>query len=216
MELYGRVLDSTEHLKPYSYTMDAAKKIEEIMELGRGYALIKEMRDLSIRAENDDEVLKLLMEMAMPCLSMNYWKQNGIFCSSLLSAIAQTKKTKSMSFMIKFIHKLPENTSLGIVDLISGLIPGYGKMVTASVKEMSTDGENSVIQAIGIQALCKMVLERTLEMDDEDYLMKIISGFSDDVYLTSHIVDLARSSIASRRKLQESLDDFMDDLLIEF
>ena len=196
--------------------MDAEKKMKEILELGTGYGLIREMQNLSVQAESDDTVLKLLMDMAVPCLDMSFWKKNGIFCSTILSAIAHTKKTKSMSYLLKFIHKLPEDTALGVVDLISGLMPVYGKIISGPVKEMSSNSENSVTQAIGIQTLCKMALEGTLERDDEDFLLETISRFRDDVYLTSHIVDLAKSSISSKRKTEESMDTFLDGLLVEY
>ncbi len=171
------------------------RKLEEIC---GSYEFTVKMTELSDLGRNGDrESTELLIAMLSMCGSRNQWFARNTWCSMAARALIQTRTRESLQFILRFIRDLPDQTPFGAVDLIAGLLPLYGSIITGHAVDLASEGQSEILRALGIQTLCNMYLEGLLSSEHSAYLDKIIRSFKGDRYFTQQITEIVRSSMLS-------------------
>lgn len=191
--------------------MDEAISI--LRNAGFGYAFQESIQRISDSAGTGDELSFLVIkEMLKDCPDRDSWKKNNYWCSMALNALSGCQSSEALKFIMSYIRKLPENIPFGVIDLLSGILPRFGKFILGPAKELAND-PRSALRAVGIQTLCNMYLDGELRDDNNIQLLDdLTKNFSQDSYRTEHHVELVRMALHRASMDNDELVDEFDDL----
>ena len=193
-----------------------AEIISRIKGQASGYHLVREMQDLSERAGADEAAAQqVLTEMLEECLQPECWSKSSRYCSAVIHAVASIGSLRSMQMLLRFARALPAQIPFGTVDLISSVLPGYKRIIMGPIKDLLGEPESSAARAVGIQTLCNLYLEGSLQGAETSYLEEILKNFDQDDYLTQHVADLVRLEMAYKEKqAAEDLEEMLKGFLV--
>ncbi len=194
---------------------ETSEIIKSVKDQASGYHLVRAMQDLSERAAAGEALaLEALHDMLTECQSPECWSKNSRYCSAVIHAVASIGSLRSMQMLLRYARALPDNIPFGTVDLISSVLPTYRRIIMGPIKDLLGENEASAARAVGIQTLCNLYLEGTLQGEETAYLETILQSFDSDGYLTQHVADLVRLEMAYKEKqaaadLEEMLKGFL-------
>jgi hypothetical protein len=197
--------------------IEASQIIESIKAQTSGYHLVRAMQDLAQSAATGNAVaLEALSDMLEECRDPEYWARNSRYCSAVIHAVAIGGTLRSMQMLLRYVRALPDNIPFGTVDLISSILPTYRRIIMGPIKDLLNDTEHSAARAIGIQTLCNLYLEGSLQGEETAYLETVLREFDNDGYLTQHVADLVRLEMAYKEKqAAEDLEEMLKGFLVE-
>lgn len=195
---------------------ESSEIIESIKNQPGGYHLVRAMQDLSHRAISGEALaLEVLQDMLAECQSPECWAHNSQYCSAVIHAVASIGSLRSMQMLLRYARTLPDSISFGTVDLISSVLPTYKRIIMGPIKDLLGENEASAARAVGIQTLCNLYLEGSLQGEETAYLEQILLSFDNDGYLTQHVADLVRLEMAYKEKQAAAdLEDMLKGFLV--
>ncbi|MCR9141092.1 MAG: hypothetical protein NXI24_02490 [bacterium] len=195
---------------------ESSEIIGSIKDQAGGYHMVRAMQDLASRAAAGESLAQeVLQDMLTECQSPECWTTNSQYCSAVIHAVASIGSLRSMQMLLRYARALPDNISFGTVDLISSVLPTYRRIIMGPIKDLLGENEASAARAVGIQTLCNLYLEGSLQGEETAYLEQILKDFDSDGYLTQHVADLVRLEMAYKEKQAAAdLDEMLKGFLV--
>ncbi len=149
------------------------------------------------------------------CSTAEAWANQSRYCSAVIHAVASIGSLRSMQMLLRYARSLPDSIPFGAVDLISNVLPTYRRIVMGPIKDLLGENEGSAARAVGIQTLCNLYLEGSLQGEETAYLEQLLKGFDNDGFLTLHVADLVRLEMAYKEKqAAEDLEEMLKGFLV--
>lgn len=195
---------------------ETSEIITSIKSQTSGYHLVRAMQDLSHRASTGESLaLDALTDMLEECRDPEFWSRSSQYCSAVVHAVASIGSLRSMQMLLRYARALPDHISFGTVDLISSVLPTYKRIIMGPIKDLLGEHEASAARAVGIQTLCNLYLEGSLQGEETAFLEQVLQKFDNDGYLTQHVADLVRLEMAYKEKqAAEDLEDMLKGFLV--
>lgn len=185
----------------------------ELRDLLGSYRFFAEMQRLSSRAgEGDPEAVATLDSMLNECASDPDWRVKTRWCSAAVRALVSASTEQAMKRVIEYVRSLPDDTPYGMVELLGGLLPGFGQPVLGNLEELA-EGASAPARAAGMQALCNFSLEGHLPPEYLERLLARIKTFEPDHYLTHQMFELVQPGSLARDT--DDLSALFEDVIVD-
>lgn len=197
----------------------SGKSIEDkLKSLEGSYLFIIEMQKISRKAAGGDSAaLNVLRNMLLECRDGSAWRKRGYWCSASLRALIATESDESLKIVTEYIENLSEDITFGGIELISTLLPLYGKKIVPELLSGKRFIKSAPGRAIRIQALCNIYLEGRLNRTESNKFEKLIKDYKPDRYMTLNLVELARGKLVGVQEsiAEDEMADLLNDVIVE-
>ena len=188
---------------------------QELRDLLGSYRFFAEMQRLAARAgKGEKEALGILDSMLAECVADPDWRAKSRWCSAAVRALVSAGTSEAMTRVLQYVRALPEDTPYGMVELLGGLLPGFGGQVLDLLPGL-VESDSAPARAVAVQALCNFYLEGNLPPENQAYLLGVFRTFEPDRYLTQHLFELVKPGSIDRDEDVDHLAAILEDVIVE-
>ncbi len=188
---------------------------QELRDLLGSYRFFAEMQRLSSKAaQGDSEAIETLDDMLRECSQDPDWRVQSRWCAAAVRALVAAGTEQARARVVEYVRDLPEETSYGMVELLGGLLPGFGRDVLPDVREL-VKSPSVPARAAAVQALCNFYLEGQLPASEVDFLREVIRSYEPDRYLTQQLFELVQPGAADAAAGEDELELLLEDVIVE-